>query len=226
MDKGPIIELENITKTYRTDEVEVTALRGVSLIIGQGEFLAIMGPSGSGKSTLMNIIGLLDRPDGGRYRLNGEEITTFTDDHCSYLRNRYFGFIFQNFNLLPRATALRNVLLPLTYRRGERPDINKALEALRWVGLEKRAFHLPSQLSGGERQRVAIARALVTNPIVILADEPTGNLDQKTGEEIIAILKELAKQGKTIILVTHDPKLAACTDRKVILVDGQIKEDD
>ncbi|MFN3821876.1 MAG: ABC transporter ATP-binding protein [bacterium] len=219
-----IIRLEDIFKSYRTDSVEIAALSGINLSVVRGEFLAIMGPSGSGKSTLMNIIGLLDHPDNGKYFLKGEDISHSSDDIRSDLRNRYFGFIFQNFNLFPRATALRNVILPLTYRRGEKQDPSKAIGALREVGLEHRIHHYPSQLSGGERQRVAIARALVNDPQVILADEPTGNLDQKTGIEILELLESITFQDRTVILVTHDHNLAKRAHRIIQIVDGKIVE--
>lgn len=203
--------------------VMVNALKDINLTIQQGDFLVIMGPSGSGKSTLMNIIGLLDRPDEGSYLLDDKEVGTLDDAERSFVRNRTFGFIFQNFNLLPRANALRNVLLPLTYRRlsdAERKQM--ALESLDTVGLAERAAHLPTQLSGGEQQRVATARALVGKPSIILADEPTGNLDSKTGLEIIKLLLDLANNGKAVIMVTHDLSLAEYAHNVVNMLDGYI----
>jgi putative ABC transport system ATP-binding protein len=222
-ERQPVIRLDKVEKTYLMGDHAVYALRAINLEIHPGEFLALMGPSGSGKSTLMNILGLLDRPDSGSYQLKGEDVSQLTDDVRSRIRNSSIGFIFQNFNLLPRSTALRNVALPLSYR--PLPDSERqtsALNALRAVGLEHRSHHLPTQLSGGERQRVAIARALVGGASVLLADEPTGNLDRKTGEEIMAILTGLTEQGKTVIMVTHDPYLAEMSHRTIRMVDGQI----
>jgi len=219
-----VVHIEKVSKRYLMGSVEVHALREVDLSIKTGEFVAVMGPSGSGKSTLMNIIGLLDRPDGGYYRLQGQDVSQADDDQRSDLRSRFIGFIFQNFNLLPRVTADRNVALPFAYRRDKKFDIEaKCHSALQAMGVAERAGHLPSQLSGGERQRVAIARALAGDPALILADEPTGNLDQTTGDEIIRLLRHIADEGRTIIMVTHDPRLAAATDRIVRMMDGWIK---
>ncbi len=202
----------------------VHALRDIDLTVNMGDFLVIMGTSGSGKSTLMNIIGLLDRPDDGSYLLDGKEVGTLDDNQRSLVRNRTIGFIFQNFNLLQRVNALRNVILPLTYRR--MPDTDRkrqALKSLEMVGLSERAEHLPTQLSGGEQQRVAVARALVGEPSIILADEPTGNLDSKTGLEIIKLLLDLAHDGKAVILVTHDSSLAEYADQVINMLDGAIR---
>lgn len=204
-------------------ETVVNALRSINVTFERGEFIAMMGPSGSGKSTLMNILGLLDHPDSGSYLLEGEDVSNLSDAERSLIRNRTIGFVFQNFNLLPRANALRNVSLPLSYRimpDNERRDLS--LAALGSVNLLARADHLPSQLSGGERQRIAIARALVGGASILLADEPTGNLDRKTGDEIILLLTNLTKQGKTVIMVTHDPHSAEAAQRIIHMIDGQI----
>jgi len=218
-----MIRLQNIEKNYAAGESAVAALRNVSLEIAVGEFVAIMGPSGSGKSTLMNILGLLDHPDSGAYYLDGQDVSKLNDDQRSHLRNHLIGFVFQNFNLLSRADSLRNVTLPLTYR--SMPDAERrrlAEESLHSVGLSSRSSHLPNQLSGGERQRVAVARALVGQPKIILADEPTGNLDRKTGDEIIVLLGDLAKSGQTVIMVTHDQHCADAADRTIRMMDGEI----
>ena len=219
---APVIELTDVVKTYRMGEVQVKALRGVSLTIDEGEVVAIMGPSGSGKSTLMNVIGCLDQPTSGNYRLAGEDVSALNDDQLAVIRNKRLGFVFQQFNLLPRTTALANVELPLIYGGGNDRD-RRALAALELVGLGERAHHRPNELSGGEQQRVAIARALINEPAIILADEPTGNLDTKSGNEVLAILKQLNReQGITIVLVTHEPDIGAQADRIVHLLDGQL----
>src|SRR3954467_1597304 len=222
----PLIELEHIVKTYDLGLSKVPALRDIHFPIERGEFVAIVGQSGSGKSTLMNIIGCLDVPTAGRYRLSGRDVSTFSDDELADVRNLEIGFVFQSFQLLPRASALENVELPLIYRgvsKKERRE--RAIEALKLVALEDRMTHKPAELSGGQRQRVAIARALVTQPSLLLADEPTGNLDSRTGEEIVALFLELHSKGNTIVLVTHEPKLAARCPRAVRLVDGLVIAD-
>jgi putative ABC transport system ATP-binding protein len=217
-----MIELENITKVYRLGKVAVNALRGVSLTIGEGEMLAIIGASGSGKSTLLNIIGLLDRPTSGRYLFNGADTSQLNDNQLAELRNKKYGFVFQDFNLLPRTTALANVELPLIYRGGVSRRRECAQEALAQVGLSGRANHKPNEMSGGEQQRVAIARALVNDPWLILADEPTGNLDTKSGADIMAIFHKLHQSGKTIVLITHEADIAAQAQRTVRIQDGRI----
>ena len=221
-----MIDIENITKDYVMGEETVRALRGVSLQIRRNEYLAVMGPSGSGKSTLMNMLGCLDTPTSGRYEFNGRNVKEMDDDELAAIRNREIGFVFQTFNLLPRANALRNVELPLIYA-GMDPESRKerAAQALADVGLADRIHHKPNELSGGQRQRVAIARALVNNPSIILADEPTGNLDSKTGEEIMVLLEDLYHRGNTIILVTHERDIAAHARRTIHLRDGVIEMD-
>src|SRR5881409_1066052 len=224
---GPlVIDIENITKDYVMGEETVRALRGVSLQIHKNEYIAVMGPSGSGKSTLMNMLGCLDTPTSGRYEFNGRNVAEMDDDELAAIRKREIGFVFQTFNLLPRSTSLRNVELPLIYA-GIDPETReaRAAQALRDVGLGERMNHKPNELSGGQRQRVAIARALVNNPSIILADEPTGNLDSKTGEEIMALLENLYQRGNTVILVTHERDIAAHARRTVHLRDGLIESD-
>jgi putative ABC transport system ATP-binding protein len=216
-----MIRMDGIQKTYRVGDVEVPAVRGISLHIRKGEFVAIMGPSGCGKSTLMNLMGCLDTPSAGSYQLDGHEVAGLDDDALSAIRNRKIGFVFQSFNLLPRASALENVELPLIYR-DEGGISAKANAALASVGLADRAHHKPSELSGGQQQRVAAARALVTDPAILMADEPTGNLDTKASEEVMALLQELHRQGRTIVLVTHEQDIAKRAERIIHLKDGQV----
>ena len=216
-----IIQARSLVKSYRLGESRVLALDGIDLEVEEGEIVAISGSSGSGKSTLMHILGCLDRPDSGTYILAGEDVSKLLPDRLAKIRNHKIGFVFQNFNLLPRLNALENVELPLLYA-GESEARGCAEEALRIVGLEDRMDHDPTQLSGGERQRVAIARAIVTDPAIILADEPTGNIDTKTGEEIMAIFKKLNAQGRTFIIVTHDPDIAGHCRRQIHIRDGRI----
>lgn len=221
-----MIHIENIYKIYQMGETEVKALNNISLDINKHEFVAIVGPSGSGKSTLMNMLGCLDTPTGGIYELDGKEVSKLNDNQLADIRNNRIGFIFQGFNLLPKLTAVENVELPLIYqgvKSNERYE--RSAEALRTVGLEDRIRHKPSELSGGQQQRVAIARALVTNPPIILADEPTGNLDSKSGREIMEILHQLNQAGNTIILITHDNSIAMQAKRVVRIQDGEIIED-
>jgi len=216
-----IIELHNVKKTYTLGNTLVKALDGISLGIEEGEMVAITGPSGSGKSTLMHILGCLDTPDSGEYMLNGENVAGLSGDRLAEIRNTRIGFVFQTFNLLPRLSALENVELPLLYARRHNAK-EQAAEALRIVGLTDRSHHEPNQLSGGQRQRVAIARAIVTNPAMILADEPTGNLDSRTGEEIMALFESLNQQGRTIVVVTHEPDIAGRCQRAIHIRDGQV----
>ena len=223
-----LIELRNVSKTYDLGEVKVRALRGVSLEIADGEFVAMIGPSGSGKSTLMNTLGCLDRPSGGSYRLAGEEVAGMSVEQLAQVRNRRIGFIFQNFNLLARTTALENVEVPLLYNRNcpRRERKKRATEMLTRVGLADRLDHRPNQLSGGQQQRVAIARALINRPPILLCDEPTGNLDTRTSREIMALFRELNEaEGLTVILVTHDPEIARRAKRALVLVDGEVVVD-
>lgn len=222
----PLIELREVVKDYVSEAATVRALREVSLTIERGEFVAIVGQSGSGKSTMMNIVGCLDRPSAGRYVLDGIDVTTRSNDARAIVRNRLIGFVFQGFNLLPRTTALENVELPLVYRgvrTAERHE--RAIEALRSVGLAERLHHTPNQLSGGQQQRVAIARALVTSPPLLLADEPTGNLDTRTSYEVLDLLQRLNRRGITIVLVTHESDIAACASRVIRMRDGSIQSD-
>lgn len=220
-----VIEVKDITKVYKMGEVEVHALRGVSFTIERGEVVSIMGPSGSGKSTMMNMLGCLDRPTGGEYLLDGELVSSLTDDQLAIIRNRKVGFVFQSFNLLSRVSALANVELPLRYSgmtSGRRALAREALEA---VGLGDRVHHRPYELSGGQQQRVAVARAIINNPSIIMADEPTGNLDSKVGKEILNLLLSLNEQrGTTLIVVTHDQKIADQTDRIIRIIDGKLDE--
>jgi putative ABC transport system ATP-binding protein len=221
-----VIDAVGVTKVYKMGEIEVHALRGVSLKVERGEVISIMGPSGSGKSTLMNVLGALDRPTDGTYHLNGELVSDLSDDELAVIRNREVGFVFQTFNLLGRHTALANVELPMRYAGVVNGKRKRAIEALEAVGLGDRIKHRPNELSGGQQQRVAIARALVNQPAIILADEPTGNLDTKSGAEIMEILLDLNNErGTTLIFVTHDPDIAAETERIVHLLDGRIVEE-
>ena len=222
----PLIETRDLWKTYVMGEEEIHALRGVSIEIERGEYVAIMGPSGSGKSTLMNLIGCLDTPSKGSYLLNAKEVASMNDDELARIRNEEIGFVFQTFNLLPRATALHNVELPLIYAgMPARDRQERAKQALEKVELMPRATHRPNELSGGQRQRVAIARALVNNPSILLADEPTGNLDSKTGNEIMALFERLHATGNTIVLVTHEADIAAYAHRTISIRDGQVEKD-
>ncbi len=227
VDSGVVIKTEGLAKVYEMGAEQVHALSGVDLEIRKGEYVAIMGPSGSGKSTLMNLIGCLDSPSSGKYWLAGRLVSELVDDELAYIRNKEIGFVFQTFNLLPRATALHNVELPLIYNGTPAEErIEKAKKALERVDLTSRMSHKPNELSGGQRQRVAIARALVNSPSIVLADEPTGNLDSKTGEEIMALFKNLHSQGNTIILVTHEHDIAQNAHRIIFIRDGKIASDE
>jgi putative ABC transport system ATP-binding protein len=221
-----LIDTQDLWKTYVMGSEEIHALRGVSIGIERGEYVAIMGPSGSGKSTLMNLIGCLDTPSKGSYLLNGKQVSQMNDNELARIRNEEIGFVFQTFNLLPRASALQNVELPLVYAGVQGKDrTQRAKAALEKVELSSRMSHRPNELSGGQRQRVAIARALVNNPSILLADEPTGNLDSKTGNEIMALFARLHQAGNTIVLVTHEPEIAACAHRTIHLRDGKVEKD-
>jgi putative ABC transport system ATP-binding protein len=225
MDENTVIHAENLTKVYKMGAIEVHALGGVTFEIKRGEILSIMGPSGSGKSTLMNILGCLDRPSAGEYILDGERVSMLNDDQLASIRNRKVGFVFQSFNLLPRQTALSNVELPLRYAGTNGGRRQRAREALESVGLGDRIQHKPTELSGGQQQRVAIARALVNDPAILMADEPTGNLDSKSGKEIMELILHLNRdRGTTVIIVTHDPNIAAQTQRVIRLQDGLLEE--
>lgn len=221
-----IISLKDIYRLYQVGSVEVRALDGLSLEVKRGEFIALMGPSGSGKSTLMNVIGCLDTPTSGSYSLNGKDVSRLGDDDLAEIRNKEIGFIFQTFNLLPRYSALDNVALPLVYAGiSKKIRLERAAEVLAQVGLSDRTKHTPNELSGGQRQRVAIARALINHPSILLADEPTGNLDSKTSKEIMALLKEIHQAGNTVILVSHEEDIASQVQRVVRLIDGRVESD-
>jgi len=224
-----IIEIRDLTRVYGTGETAVHALRGINLTVEKGEFVAVMGPSGSGKSTLMNILGCLDHPTSGTYVLDGEDVSRLGRNQLAGVRNRKIGFVFQSYNLLPRLTAARNVMLPLLYNSHQRLSdeecYRRAVAVLELVGLGDRIHHKPNQLSGGQQQRVAIARALINNPSIILADEPTGNLDTKSSHEIMALLQQLHQQGATIVMVTHEPDIGDYAERVLHLLDGQIASD-
>ena len=221
-----VVTITGVKKLYKMGSETVAALNGVDLRINEGEFVALMGPSGSGKSTLMNILGCLDRPTVGSYKLLGQEVSGLSDDDLARIRNKTIGFVFQNFNLLPKLTSLENVALPAVYAGvGSKERFSLALDALKKVSLEDRAQHLPGELSGGQRQRVAIARAIAMKPAILMADEPTGNLDTKSTGEIMEIFRDLHKTGSTIILVTHEPDIAQAADRQILVKDGQITMD-
>ena len=219
----PIVSLDRVSRTYAMERVEVHALQDVSLEVGQGEFVAIVGPSGSGKSTMMNIVGCLDRPSAGIYRLAGTAVAGLDDDGLAKLRSRTIGFVFQSYNLLPRTSALDNVATPLLYQGvGKRERVRRATAALERLGLGDRLDHEPNELSGGQQQRVAVARAIVTDPALILADEPTGNLDSASGRDVLAVLRELHATGRTIVLITHDPDVAVAASRQIHIRDGRV----
>jgi len=218
-----IVSLDRVSRTYAMDRLEVHALQDVSMEVQQGEFVAIVGPSGSGKSTMMNIVGCLDRPSGGVYRLAGTAVASLDDDGLARLRSRTIGFVFQSYNLLPRTSALDNVATPLLYQGiGRRERVARATAALERLGLGDRLDHEPSELSGGQQQRVAVARAIVTDPAIVLADEPTGNLDSASGQDVLAVLRELHATGRTIVLITHDTDVAAAASRQIHILDGRV----
>jgi putative ABC transport system ATP-binding protein len=222
-----LIQTTGLTKIYGKGEISVAALDGVTISIEKGEFVAVMGPSGSGKSTLMNILGCLDRPSDGQYILNGVDVSKMDRTQLAHIRNQLIGFVFQSYNLLPRTSAIKNVMAPLLYNRDQKRSMEErrliAEQVLNEVGLGDRMDHQPQELSGGQQQRTAIARALVNNPVLVLADEPTGNLDTQSGEEIMALLHKLNKEGRTIVMVTHDPEIAAHTRRTIHLIDGRVE---
>jgi len=221
-----MIEVEDIVKTYSRGSVDTEVLKGVSFRVEEKEFVSIMGPSGTGKSTLMNILGAMDKPTGGRYSLDGVDVATLNDDNLSLLRNQKIGFVFQQFNLLDRATVLRNVMLPLVYEDGDSGDARERAErVIEAVGLGERMHYRPTELSGGQQQRVAIARAMVTQPVIILADEPTGNLDYRNGLEILSLFQQLNREGRPILMITHDREVAEYAHRALLLRDGRIAED-
>jgi len=225
--RRPIIDMQHLWKTYRPGSLDVHALRGVTLTVDEGEFVAVMGPSGSGKSTLMHIMGCLDIPTSGTYELNREDVSELSETSLARIRNREIGFVFQQYNLLARLTALRNVELPLIYARVSAPERRRrALASLQQVGLSDRVDHRPTELSGGQQQRVALARALVTNPALLLADEPTGNLDTASALEILGLLQELHRTGRTVVLITHEPDVAATAGRVLRIRDGQIDSEE
>ena len=219
----PIIWIERVSRVYHTGRIDVAALREIDVVVNEGEFVAVLGPSGSGKTTLMNILGCLDRPTAGRYFLDGTDVASLDDDGLARLRSRSIGFVFQSYNLLPRTTALDNVATPLVYQGvGRREREARARQALERLGLGDRLDHEPTELSGGQQQRVAVARAIVTEPALILADEPTGNLDSASGAEVLSLLHELHEAGRTLVLITHDPEVAAAAERQVHVRDGRI----
>ena len=224
--KKTTISLKDIRKIYKMGGDDLVILKGISIDIHEGEFAALMGPSGSGKSTMMNILGCLDRPTTGSYKLDGQEVAHLSDDELAVVRNKKIGFVFQNFNLLPRISSVENVALPLVYAGvGRKERMERAMQCLQAVGLADRADHLSSELSGGQRQRVAIARALVNEPSIIMADEPTGNLDTKSTKDVMEIFQAMNDEGRTIILVTHEPEIAACANRQLLVRDGMITRD-